>query len=270
MGDVAAPHMPRSPQQFDKTGALAFIAKFQNENPATVGIDALQKALNANGFAVDRYMYGNTPSNNEFNLGGEKWKVIGGEGSPTSAYWYKPGMNDSPGGGNTVLGQGADLSGIGRNRPPGAAERRHRGPARHSARRECRRHLRRGVSRGAAAAEEGGGRRAQVDHPRRVQWRDTDHETRDGVGLLMAFGHHVRAAYLRQSELTEAEREERRAYWRWKQSIGRNGGPQNRLSVWKPTTPPRATHIAGYVPPKGSVAFSLLGRVVLPLQGLGI
>ena len=31
-----------------------------------------------------------------------------------------------------------------------------------------------------------------------------------------------------------------------------------------------ATRIAGYVPPAGSVAFSLLGRVVNPIQGLGI
>lgn len=31
-----------------------------------------------------------------------------------------------------------------------------------------------------------------------------------------------------------------------------------------------ATHIAGYVPPKGSVAFMVLGRVVHPIQGLGI
>lgn len=34
--------------------------------------------------------------------------------------------------------------------------------------------------------------------------------------------------------------------------------------------PQHATHIAGYVPPKGSIAFMLLGRLVNPIQGLGI
>lgn len=31
---------------------------------------------------------------------------------------------------------------------------------------------------------------------------------------------------------------------------------------WTPTTTPKATHIAGYVPPKGSIAMQFLGNVI--------
>src|SRR5262249_54225216 len=40
--------------------------------------------------------------------------------------------------------------------------------------------------------------------------------------------------------------------------------PYDKMPVtrWVPTTPPKATHIAGYVPPAGSIARSLLGHVI--------
>lgn len=73
----------------------AFIAEWQQTHAPSEGIAPLAAALKAKGFDVGRYMYGTTPSNNELNLGGEKWKVIGAEDSPTTAYWYQPGMDDS-------------------------------------------------------------------------------------------------------------------------------------------------------------------------------
>ncbi len=77
----------------------AAIAAYQQANPGNVAIEPLTAALKAQGFNVSRYDYGEKGglSNNELNVNGQKYKVLGGEGTP-AAYWYKPGMNDSPGG----------------------------------------------------------------------------------------------------------------------------------------------------------------------------
>jgi len=41
----------------------------------------------------------------------------------------------------------------------------------------------------------------------------------------------------------------------------------NRRTLRRLTSP---THIAGYVPPKGSIAWSLLGHVIDPVRGIGV
>lgn len=76
----------------------AAIATFKAQNPASVGIAPLTAALKAQGFNVDRYDYGKAGglSNNELNVPGVgKYKVLGGEDSPQSAYWYEAGTDDS-------------------------------------------------------------------------------------------------------------------------------------------------------------------------------
>lgn len=80
---------PRSPE-------AQFISEYQQSHPVSEGVRPLVAAMKAKGFNVEPYMYGTTPSNNEISLNGEKYKVLGGEGS-TAAYWYVPGTNDSGG-----------------------------------------------------------------------------------------------------------------------------------------------------------------------------
>lgn len=75
----------------------AFIADWQKSHAPTEGIAPLADAITKQFPNVGRYMYGQTASNNELNIGGQKYKVLGGEGTP-AAYWYQPGMNDSPAG----------------------------------------------------------------------------------------------------------------------------------------------------------------------------
>lgn len=70
------------------------IAAYQMANPAQGGIAPLTAALKKQGFAVDRFLYGATPSDNELSVGGQKYKVLGAENTP-GAYWYRPGMDDS-------------------------------------------------------------------------------------------------------------------------------------------------------------------------------
>ncbi len=96
----AAPQTPASGSggNTDPAAAKAFILNWQATHSPSEGIGAIQAALKANGFNVDRFMYGNTPSNNELNVGGEKFKVIGGEDNPSTASWYRPGDNDGGGG----------------------------------------------------------------------------------------------------------------------------------------------------------------------------
>lgn len=79
-----------------KPGAEQFIAQYQASHPVSEGVQPLYQALKAAGYNVSPYMYGNTPSNNEITLNGQKWKLLGGEGSP-AAYWYKPGTYDGGG-----------------------------------------------------------------------------------------------------------------------------------------------------------------------------
>ncbi len=81
---------------------VAFIRQWQATHPASVNApQEIIAALQANGFNASPFMYGNTPSGNEINLNGEKFKVIGAEnsGNPT---WYR-GENDLPGGGGFSL-----------------------------------------------------------------------------------------------------------------------------------------------------------------------
>lgn len=70
-----------------------FIADWQKTHPASEGIAPLAAALKQAGLGGDRFMYGQTPSDNELVVGGQKYKVLGGENTP-GAYWYQPGMND--------------------------------------------------------------------------------------------------------------------------------------------------------------------------------
>jgi hypothetical protein len=77
----------------------AFIADWQQTHPDDIRIAPLAAAIAKQFPTVSRYMYGDTPSGNELNVGGEKYKVLGGENS-SAPYWYAPGTNDSaPGSG---------------------------------------------------------------------------------------------------------------------------------------------------------------------------
>ena len=88
----------QSPQGMNTGGADPKIASaiqaYQAAHPVSEGIAPLAAALKSQGFNVDRYMYGSTPSDNELDIAGQKYKVLGGEKTP-GAYWYQPGMDDS-------------------------------------------------------------------------------------------------------------------------------------------------------------------------------
>lgn len=107
-----------SPQGMPSPGgadakAAAFIADWQKTHPVSEGIAPLAAALQKAGLSSGRFMYGTTPSDNELVVGGQKYKVLGGEGTP-AAYWYTPGTNDAaPGvaiGGGSARGYVAPLS----------------------------------------------------------------------------------------------------------------------------------------------------------------
>lgn len=74
-----------------------FIKQYQAAHPVSEGLGPISAAMKQAGYNVSPYMYGNTASNNEVNLNGEKYKLLGGEGTP-GAYWYQAGMNDGGGG----------------------------------------------------------------------------------------------------------------------------------------------------------------------------
>ncbi len=84
-----------------------FITQWQQSHSASEGIGPLAEAIRAAGYGnVGRYMYGATPSNNELTIDGSKFKVLGGEDNPNTAYWYTGG-NDSggaPGGSYAATG----------------------------------------------------------------------------------------------------------------------------------------------------------------------
>lgn len=87
-GSTAGPG--QSPQQF--------IQNWQQTHPASEGIAPLAAALQAAGYTnASRFMYGATPSNNELNIDGQKWKVLSGENSGNPS-WYTAGTDDSGGG----------------------------------------------------------------------------------------------------------------------------------------------------------------------------
>lgn len=80
----------------------AFIAQWQASHPASEGIGPLADALAAAGFQTPRFMYGQTASNNELVVNGEKFKVGVDDGRSGLASWYVPGTDDSaPGGGRS-------------------------------------------------------------------------------------------------------------------------------------------------------------------------
>lgn len=94
-GQSAAPAAQSGP----RANPLQIIQQFQATHPATADAPAqIIAALNAQGINATPYMYGNVPSGNEINLGGTKFKVIGGENSGNPS-WYTPGTVDSGGGG---------------------------------------------------------------------------------------------------------------------------------------------------------------------------
>lgn len=73
----------------------AFVADYQAKHPITEGIGPIADALKKAGLSSGRFDYGGgNLSNNEVNVGGKPYKVLGGEGTP-AAYWYVPGTNDS-------------------------------------------------------------------------------------------------------------------------------------------------------------------------------
>lgn len=81
------------------TSAADFIKQYQAGHPVSEGVQPLYAAMKAAGYNVAPYMYGATQSNNEITLDGQKYKVLGGEGTPW-AYWYSAGQNDSGLGGS--------------------------------------------------------------------------------------------------------------------------------------------------------------------------
>lgn len=90
-----------------RTSAEDFIRQWQQGHSASEGIGPLAEAYAAAGHG-SRFMYGNTPSNNELMLNGGKYKVLN-EGNGT---WYTGG--DDSGGGAPASAAGAATS-------PGAA-----------------------------------------------------------------------------------------------------------------------------------------------------
>lgn len=79
----------------------AFIRQWQQSHPASEGIGPLADALKS--YGVTRYDYGGTPSNNELMIGGQKFKVLGAEGTP-GQYWYTGGDDSAPGTGGPSYG----------------------------------------------------------------------------------------------------------------------------------------------------------------------
>ncbi len=74
--------------------AQQFIQNWQSQNQVGApNLSGLVSGLQSAGFNANPYMYGSTPSNNEISLNNQKYKILGGEGTP-AAYWYQPGMND--------------------------------------------------------------------------------------------------------------------------------------------------------------------------------
>lgn len=87
----------------------AFIRQWQQSHPANQGIQSLVDALNAAGFNVGRWdVGGGTLSNNELNIGGQKFKVLSAENSGNPS-WYVPGTDDGGGATQGGIASGAFL-----------------------------------------------------------------------------------------------------------------------------------------------------------------
>lgn len=78
--------------------AVAFIRDYQSKNNPTSTPADLVKAAQAAGVNITPYMYGQTPSNNEVSVGGQKFKIKGGEDGPNPS-WYFGGNDSAPGAG---------------------------------------------------------------------------------------------------------------------------------------------------------------------------
>lgn len=110
---IAPPPAPKPPQTTaptagsnDPAAIKAFITQWQQSHPANGGIESLVNALAQAGFNVNRWDVGNgVLSNNELNIGGEKFKVLSAENSGNPS-WYVPGTDDGGGGGAAGAGGG--------------------------------------------------------------------------------------------------------------------------------------------------------------------
>lgn len=102
MPTSATGQIPQQELQGGRPSAQQFIAQYQASHPVSEGMQPLAAAMKQAGYNVAPYMYGNTPSNNEVSLDGEKYKLLGGEGTP-GAYWYQAGMDDGGGGSKMKL-----------------------------------------------------------------------------------------------------------------------------------------------------------------------
>lgn len=92
----AAGASPTSAGPAAPSGAPEFIKQWQATHPVSEGMGPLTAALQAKGFDVKPYLYGQTPSHNEISLDGAKYKVISGEDGPNAA-WYAAGSYDGGG-----------------------------------------------------------------------------------------------------------------------------------------------------------------------------
>lgn len=92
---------------------FAFIRQWQQANPASQGIGPLADAISRQFPGVSRFMYGQTPSNNELSINGQKFKVLGAEDSPSTAYWYQGGNDSAPAGSRAVPAPRSSSSGFG-------------------------------------------------------------------------------------------------------------------------------------------------------------
>lgn len=82
------PEAPPVPGPSAPTDPIAFIRQWQQSHPASEGIGPLADALRAAGFDIGRFMYGNTPSNNELTINGQKFKVLSGENSGSPSWYF--------------------------------------------------------------------------------------------------------------------------------------------------------------------------------------
>lgn len=94
----------------DPAAIKAFITQYQASHPAG-NIQQLVDALHTAGFNVNRWDVNGTPSGNELNIGGEKFKVGTDDGRGGLSSWYVPGTDDGggPQGGGYGIGNGAFL-----------------------------------------------------------------------------------------------------------------------------------------------------------------
>lgn len=87
---------PQAPSPWPQGDVYDFLQNWYSKHDPKEGIGPLAEALGQQGFSDygGRYLVdGRTPSDNELVIGGEKWKVLGGESS-ASPFWFIPGSED--------------------------------------------------------------------------------------------------------------------------------------------------------------------------------